>query len=127
CWLGGALAGRAEPSRAVRGFDAAVERRRSGGESGRDRVDVGWGSDGRRMDGGWASGGHRMNGGCVSDTHREAIRWLADETGMPCAGAEQAITYLADSRTVLGLLPTQDTLPAARLFAASGGMQPLLH
>src|SRR5262249_24968615 len=126
-WLGEAPARSDELSRAVSDLHADVDRMLSGGESDRDRVDVGCASDGRRMDGGWASDGHRMNGGCVSDTHREAIRWLADETGMPCAGAEQAITYLADSRTVLGVLPTQDTLVAERFFDESGGMQLVLH
>jgi len=61
------------------------------------------------------------------DIGETAINWFAAETGMPRAAAEQAIAYLADSRAVLGVLPTQDTLVAERFFDESGGMQLVLH
>jgi ATP-dependent Lhr-like helicase len=55
------------------------------------------------------------------------VTWLAEETGIPPAAAEQAIAYLADARAALGVLPTQDTIVAERFFDESGGMQLVLH
>ncbi|HKB12916.1 MAG TPA: hypothetical protein VKD69_19770, partial [Vicinamibacterales bacterium] len=56
-----------------------------------------------------------------------AVDWLAGETGIPIAAAEQAIAYLADARVALGVLPTQETLVLERFFDESGGMQLVLH
>jgi ATP-dependent Lhr-like helicase len=56
-----------------------------------------------------------------------AIAWLASEGAMPEAGAQQAVDYLAASRTVLSALPTQNTLVAERFFDEAGGMQLVLH
>ncbi|MGH9311933.1 MAG: Lhr family helicase, partial [Vicinamibacterales bacterium] len=53
--------------------------------------------------------------------------WLAGETGISLAAAEQAIAYLAEGRRALGVLPTQDTLVLERFFDESGGMQLVLH
>ena len=53
--------------------------------------------------------------------------WLVAETGIPLSAAEQIIAYLAESRRVLGVLPTQDTLVLERFFDESGGMQLVLH
>jgi ATP-dependent Lhr-like helicase len=53
--------------------------------------------------------------------------WLAFETGISPAAAEQAVTYLADGKRALGVLPTQDTLVLERFFDESGGMQLVLH
>ncbi len=55
------------------------------------------------------------------------IDWLRAETGIEAAAAEQAITYLANTRDVLGAIPTQDTLVLERFFDESGGMQLVLH
>src|SRR5206468_4290797 len=40
--------------------------------------------------------------------------WLNAETGISIAAAEQAITYLADGRQALGVMPTQETLVLER-------------
>jgi ATP-dependent Lhr-like helicase len=56
-----------------------------------------------------------------------AIDWLAREAGILEDAAEQTITYLAEGRKALGLLPTQDTLVLERFFDESGGMQLVLH
>ena len=56
-----------------------------------------------------------------------AVTWLAAETGVVTAAAEQVVTYLADARQVLGVLPTQQTLLLERFFDESGGMQLVLH
>ncbi|MCU1382944.1 MAG: cshA [Acidobacteria bacterium] len=63
----------------------------------------------------------------VAQAFRPAVHWLAAETGIPLAAAEQAIAYLADAHRVLGVLPTQDTLVLERFFDESGGMQLVLH
>jgi ATP-dependent Lhr-like helicase len=56
-----------------------------------------------------------------------AIDWLIEETGIPAGGAEQIVAYLADTRALLGVLPTQETLVLERFFDESGGMQLVLH
>ena len=56
-----------------------------------------------------------------------AVAWLCDEAGLPADAAEQTVTYLAEGREVLGVLPTQDTLVLERFFDESGGMQLVLH
>src|SRR5438132_12290646 len=115
-WLGEAPARSDELSRAVSDLRADIDRMLSGGRSDRDQVGAGLRSDRDQVDVGSVSDVDRMSAGCVSDTHRDSIAWLAAETGMPSAGAEQALAYLADSRAVLGVLPTQDTLVVERFF-----------
>ncbi|HEY7290619.1 MAG TPA: DEAD/DEAH box helicase [Vicinamibacterales bacterium] len=56
-----------------------------------------------------------------------AAAWLAEEAGVPAGAAEQVSTYLAESRRVLGVIPTRDTLVLERFFDESGGMQLVLH
>src|SRR5580765_1007654 len=53
--------------------------------------------------------------------------WLADESGIPSAAAEQALGYFADGYRALGAIPTQQTLVLERFFDESGGMQLVLH
>ncbi len=60
-------------------------------------------------------------------SREEAVRWLATEGSVPEAGARQAVDYLAASRTVLGALPTQQTLVVERFFDEAGGMQLVVH
>ncbi len=55
------------------------------------------------------------------------IEWLQSETGADDAAAQQAVTYLANTREMLGAVPTQDTLVLERFFDESGGMQLVLH
>jgi ATP-dependent Lhr-like helicase len=58
---------------------------------------------------------------------RRTVHWLRDQTGIDDAAAEQAVTYLANTRAALGAVPTQDTLVLERFFDESGGMQLVLH
>jgi ATP-dependent Lhr-like helicase len=57
----------------------------------------------------------------------EATEWFAAETGVSPAAAVQAVSYLAEGSSALGVLPTQDTLVLERFFDESGGMQLVLH
>jgi ATP-dependent Lhr-like helicase len=56
-----------------------------------------------------------------------AVDWLKAECGLDDSGAEQAIEYIVTGRTVLGAVPTFDTLIAERFFDEGGGMQLVLH
>ena len=56
-----------------------------------------------------------------------AFRWLEEECGLDRAGAEQAVEYIIAGRSVLGAVPTQDTIVAERFFDESGGMQLVIH
>jgi ATP-dependent helicase Lhr and Lhr-like helicase len=56
-----------------------------------------------------------------------AVDWLVDEAAVPVAAAEQIVAYLAETRRVLGVIPTDDTLVLERFFDESGGMQLVLH
>ena len=62
-----------------------------------------------------------------SRTDGDATGWLRAETGADAAAAEQAIAYLAETRAMLGAVPTQETLVLERFFDESGGMQLVLH
>jgi ATP-dependent Lhr-like helicase len=55
------------------------------------------------------------------------IEWLMAETGLDRDAADQAVSYLADGRRALGVIPTQETLVLERFFDESGGMQLVLH
>jgi ATP-dependent Lhr-like helicase len=56
-----------------------------------------------------------------------AIVWLMTECCLDRAGAEQAVEYIVTGRTVLGVVPTQDTIVAERFFDEGGGMQLVIH
>src|SRR5437879_3075379 len=56
-----------------------------------------------------------------------AVRWLKKECGLDDSGAEQAIEYILQGRTVLGAVPTQTTVIAERFFDEGGGMQLVIH
>ena len=56
-----------------------------------------------------------------------AVDWLTAEAGISRAAAEQIGAYLAETRRVLGVVPTADTLVLERFFDESGGMQLVLH
>jgi ATP-dependent Lhr-like helicase len=62
-----------------------------------------------------------------SGPDRGAAVWLAAESGLSPAAAEQAVAYLAAGRQALGVVPSQDTLVLERFFDESGGMQLVLH
>ena len=60
------------------------------------------------------------------DERSHARAWLV-ALGIPEPAAEQLVEYLAESRRLLGVLPTQQTLVAERFFDEAGGMQLVLH
>jgi ATP-dependent Lhr-like helicase len=55
------------------------------------------------------------------------VEWLKSECGLDDSGAEQAIEYIVTGRTVLGGVPTVNTIIAERFFDEGGGMQLVLH
>jgi ATP-dependent Lhr-like helicase len=56
-----------------------------------------------------------------------AVDWLKRECGLDDSGAEQAIEYVVTGRTVLGAVPTMNTIIAERFFDEGGGMQLIVH
>ena len=56
-----------------------------------------------------------------------AYAFLEQECGLNRAGAEQAVAYVRSGKSVLGTVPTQNTLVAERFFDEGGGMQLILH
>jgi ATP-dependent Lhr-like helicase len=56
-----------------------------------------------------------------------AADWLIAESGVSGEAAAQISEYLAESRRILGALPTADTIILERFFDDSGGMQLVLH
>ncbi len=52
---------------------------------------------------------------------------IAAETGVPPAAAEQLAAYLAETKRLLGVVPTQRRLVLERFFDEAGGMQLVLH
>ena len=61
------------------------------------------------------------------DDPAAAIRWLVDTIGISEPGARQLVEYLAASRQLLGVIPTQQCLVLERFFDEAGGMQLVLH
>jgi ATP-dependent Lhr-like helicase len=57
----------------------------------------------------------------------QAVAQLKEECGLDQAGAEQAIDYIVQGRTVLGTVPTLSTIVAERFFDEGGGMQLIIH
>jgi ATP-dependent Lhr-like helicase len=56
-----------------------------------------------------------------------ALDWLTNEVGVSRSAAEQIVEYLAGSKIVLGVMPSQDNLVLERFFDDSGSMQLVLH
>src|SRR5580765_2096347 len=56
-----------------------------------------------------------------------AVEWLKSECGLDDSGAEQAIEYIVTGRTVLGAVPSTNTIIAERFFDEGGGMQLIVH
>ncbi|MBV9407247.1 MAG: hypothetical protein JO164_00385, partial [Candidatus Eremiobacteraeota bacterium] len=56
-----------------------------------------------------------------------AVDWLIAECALDRAGAEQAVAYVRAGKTILGVVPTTETLVAERFFDEAGGMQLILH
>ena len=57
----------------------------------------------------------------------EAAQWLLQETGVDAAGADQIIDYIAQTVSILGVVPSQRVIVAERFFDEAGGMQVVLH
>lgn len=55
------------------------------------------------------------------------LNWLKNNCGLNEAGATQLIKYIQQGKTVLGAVPTQNTIIAERFFDESGGMQLIIH
>jgi ATP-dependent helicase Lhr and Lhr-like helicase len=56
-----------------------------------------------------------------------AVKWLSEEVGLTQSAAEQIVEYLAGSKIVLGVMPSQQNLVLERFFDDSGSMQLVLH
>jgi len=53
--------------------------------------------------------------------------WLVEATGVVAAAASLMVEYLAATKQVLGVVPSQETLVLERFFDEAGGMQLVLH
>ena len=60
-------------------------------------------------------------------TPEDAAAWLQSDCGLERRGAEQAVAYIAEGRSILGTVATQNTVVAERFFDEGGGMQLVLH
>jgi len=56
-----------------------------------------------------------------------AAGWLSAESGVDHGGAGELVRYVAETMTVLGAVPTLDTIIAERFFDEAGGQQLVLH
>ena len=65
--------------------------------------------------------------GRLEDPASRTIEWMMAETGLERDAADEAVSYLAEGRRALGVIPSQDTLVLERFFDESGGMQLVLH
>jgi ATP-dependent Lhr-like helicase len=61
------------------------------------------------------------------EADKGAIGFLETECGLDRRGAEQVVEYIISGRSVLGVVPTQQTIVAERFFDESGGMQLIIH
>jgi ATP-dependent helicase Lhr and Lhr-like helicase len=119
-WLGEAPARSEELSAAVswlRGEVASRLQRPSPGSGDGDQ-----GREGATASAGTASA---ADDGMVERDH--AVDWLQLELGLSRAAAEQIVAYLAETRRLLGVVPTQQTPVLERFFDEAGGMQLVLH
>ncbi len=58
---------------------------------------------------------------------QEAVSWLMDECRLDRSGAQQVVEFVVAGRTILGAVPTTDTVIAERFFDEGGGMQLVIH
>jgi len=118
-WFGEAPARTDELSQAVSALRAAVDASlsrhgthipppipspASGGGLGRGSLDASW-----------------------SESIADTINWVTQAYNVSRLAAEQLVEYLAASKGVLGVIPTQQTLVVERFFDESGGMQLVIH
>jgi len=62
-----------------------------------------------------------------SSNQAAAEQWLRDEVGISVTAALQIVHYVAETKRILGVVPTQDTIVLERFFDDAGGMQLILH
>ncbi len=62
-----------------------------------------------------------------SDSAVSTIQWLKQNCDLDQRGAQQVIEYVLAGRSVLGTVPTHETIVAERFFDESGGMQLVIH
>jgi ATP-dependent helicase Lhr and Lhr-like helicase len=68
--------------------------------------------------------------GCYGALHpevRDCIAWLKRECFLCDSAALQLVTYVVAGRSVLGAVPTKQTIIAERFFDEGGGQQLILH
>jgi ATP-dependent Lhr-like helicase len=63
----------------------------------------------------------------VPSSLEPAIEWVMADAGLGRDAADQLVSYLAEGRRGLGVVPSQDTLVLERFFDQAGGMQLVLH
>lgn len=56
-----------------------------------------------------------------------AKTWLVEHCGLDAMGGEQLVEYIQQGRSILGEVPTQNTIIAERFFDEGGGMQLIIH
>ncbi|MBI4410091.1 MAG: DEAD/DEAH box helicase, partial [Gemmatimonadetes bacterium] len=61
------------------------------------------------------------------DDAEAAADWLVREVGVPPVAAAQIVAYLKETKRILGVVPSQNTLVLERFFDEAGGMQLVLH
>ncbi len=63
----------------------------------------------------------------LADASADQLESLASECGLDDASARQAIAYLHATVSILGVMPSKDTVVAERFFDEAGGMQLVIH
>ena len=61
------------------------------------------------------------------DDPRKSEDWVTSEAGVSKEVAQQLVSYLAEGKRVLGVVPTGRRVVAERFFDESGGMQLVVH
>ena len=62
-----------------------------------------------------------------AESVQAAVAWLMDECRVDRSGAQQIVEFVVAGRTILGAVPTADTIIAERFFDEGGGMQLVIH
>ncbi len=65
--------------------------------------------------------------GALHPEVRECMAWLCRECRVCASAALQLVTYIVAGRSVLGAVPTRQTIIAERFFDEGGGQQLILH
>lgn len=63
----------------------------------------------------------------TSNNKKDAANWLMSELELSDTTADQITEYLAETKRLLGVIPSQKHLVLERFFDESGGMQLILH